>query len=223
MRVIAHRGFAADAPENTVSAIERASRVADSIEFDVRRCGSGELVVVHDEQIDRVTDGTGRVADLPLSELQSFDVLGSGESIPTLDDALAAIPTDVEVNVELKETTIAGDVLDALGGIENDCIVSSFSADALREVRSHDRSVETAYITGRLRDEPVRRAVELGCEYIHPRFTLLLYSRVLSRARSVDLAVNVWTVNEPLVARTMAWRGVDGIATDALDVARPYL
>ncbi|MCL9813326.1 glycerophosphodiester phosphodiesterase [Natranaeroarchaeum aerophilus] len=223
MRVIAHRGFAADAPENTVSAIERASRVADSIEFDVRRCGSGELVVVHDEQIDRVTDGTGRVGDLSLSELQSFKVLGSGESIPTLEDVLAAIPADVDLNVELKETDIAGDVLDVLGRVENDCIVSSFSADALREVRSLDRSVATAFISGRLRDEPIRRAVELGCEYVHPRFSLLLYSPLLSRARTVDLDVNVWTVNEPLLARAMAWRGVDGIATDAVDVARPYL
>ncbi|QSG02186.1 glycerophosphodiester phosphodiesterase [Natranaeroarchaeum sulfidigenes] len=223
MRVIAHRGFAADAPENTVSAIERASRVADSIEFDVRRCGSGELVVVHDERIDRVTDGTGRVADLSLSELQSFDVLGSGESIPTLDDVLAAIATDVDINVELKETAIASDVLDALGRVENDCMVSSFSADALQAVRSHDRPVETAYISRWLRDQPVRRAIELDCEYVHPRFTLLLYSRVLSRPRSVDLEVNVWTVNEPLLARAMAWRGVDGIATDAVEVARPYL
>lgn len=223
MRVIAHRGFAADAPENTVAAIRQASRVADSIEFDVRRCGSGELVVVHDERIDRVTTGAGRVADLPLDELQSFDVLGSDESIPTLVDVLSVIPPDVDVNVELKETDIAGDVLDALDRVENDCIVSSFAADALREVRSHNRSVETAYITGRLRDEPVRRAVELDCEFVHPRFTLLLYSRLLSRARSVDLGVNVWTVNEPLVARAMAWRGVDGIATDTVDVARPYL
>lgn len=223
MRVIAHRGFAADAPENTVTAIEGASRIADSIEFDVRRCGSGELVVIHDERIDRVTDGTGRVAELSLSELQSFDVLGSDESIPTLDDVLAAIPPGIEVNVELKETGITGDVLDALDGIDNDSIVSSFSERALRDVRSHDASVETAYISGRLRDEPIRRAVELDCGSVHPRFTLLLYSPLRSRARSVGLDINVWTVNEPLVARAMSGLGVDGIATDAAAVARPYL
>lgn len=223
MRVIAHRGFAADAPENTVPAIERAGELADSIEFDVRRCGSGELVVVHDERIDRVTDGAGRVAELSLDELQSYDVLGSDESIPTLDDVLAVLPPDVGVNVELKETGIAGGVIDALDRIENDCMVSSFAADALREVRSHDRDVETAYITKRLRDEPIRQAVELGCGYVHPRFTLLLYSPLLSRARSLGLDVNVWTVNRPSLARALAWRGVDGIATDAAAVARPYL
>jgi|AntDeeMetagen285_2_1112576.scaffolds.fasta_scaffold04934_4 glycerophosphoryl diester phosphodiesterase len=223
MRVIAHRGFAADAPENTLAAIGQASDVADSIEFDARRCGTGELVVFHDETVDRVTDGTGRVDEFDLADLQSLEVLDSGESIPTLDAVLDAIPPDVDVNIELKETGIAEDVLDTLAAVGNDAIVSSFSAAALREIQSDARTVETAYITKRLRDEPVRRAVELDCQYIHPRFTLLLYSRLLSRARAVDLGVNVWTVNDARLARLLAWRGVDGIATDGLAIARPYL
>ncbi len=223
MRVIAHRAFAADAPENTLAAIEQASNVADSIEFDVRRCGSGELVVFHDETVDRVTDGSGRVDEFDIADLQSLDVLDSGESIPTLDAVLDAIPPDVDVNIELKEGDIADDVLDALAAVENDPIISSFSAAALREVQSDARTVETAYITKRLRDEPVRRAVELDCQYVHPRFTLLLYSRLLSRARAVDLGVNVWTINNARLARLLAWRGVDGIATDGIAVARPHL
>lgn len=223
MRVIAHRGFAQDVPENTVAAIRRASRWADSIEFDVRRCRSGELVVFHDAEVDRVTDGSGPVNDYTLSELRSLSVLGSDETVPTLDEVIREIPPDVDVNVELKEAGIAADVLDVLTGADNQCIVSSFSETVLREVRDVDDGIETAYISGRLRDEPVRRAVELDCQYVHPRFTLLFYSPLLSRARAVDLGVNVWTVNDPVLARLLDWRGVDGIATDRLSVARPYV
>lgn len=223
MRVIAHRGFAQDAPENTVAAIRRASHWADTIEFDVRRCGSGELVVFHDALVDELTDGTGLVRDHTLAELQSLSVKNSEETIPTLEDVLQEIPPDVDVNVELKETGLAADALVALQEVDNDAIVSSFSSEALKEVREHDASIELAYISKRVRDEPVRRAVELDCQYVHPHFFMLGCSRLLSRAQSVDLDVNVWTVNDPITARFVAWNGVDGIATDRLSVANPYL
>ena len=67
MRLIAHRGFAAVHPENTVRAVRAAARVADAVEVDVRRCATGELVVIHDATVDRVTDGTGPVADHSLA------------------------------------------------------------------------------------------------------------------------------------------------------------
>jgi glycerophosphoryl diester phosphodiesterase len=141
---IAHRGYAAEAPENTIAALRRAGRRADGVELDVRRCGSGELVVVHDATVDRVTDGTGRVADHSLAELQALDVLDSGESIPRLDAALAAVPDDVMVNVELKETGVAADAVATLQGVANPVLVSSFSETALREVRAVSRSIQTA-------------------------------------------------------------------------------
>lgn len=222
---IAHRGYAAEAPENTLAAIRRAGRVADAVEIDVRRCGSGELVVIHDADVDRLTDGTGEVAALSLSELRSLEVLGSGESIPTLDDALAAVPPDVAVNVELKETGTAADAVDALEAAGNPAIVSSFSRTALREVRAASTSIPTAYVTDRLRDRPVTTAVELGCRYVHPRCALCFYSPLLPRAHAVGLGVNVWTVDRPLLVRALLGLGADGVITDRSGVvpagARP--
>jgi len=211
---IAHRGYAAEAPENTIAALRRAGRRADAVEIDVRRCGSGELVVIHDADVDRLTDGTGRVADLSLSELRALDVLGSGESIPTLDEALAAVPSDVAVNAELKEAGIAADAVDALDAVANQIIVSSFSERALRETRDVSASIPTAYLADRLRDRPVTTAVELDCRYVHPRYALCFYSPLVARAHELGLGVNAWTVDDPLVVRALCRLGVDGVVTD---------
>jgi len=211
---IAHRGYAAEAPENTLAALRRAGRRADAVEIDVRRCGSDELVVIHDAEVDRLTDGIGRTADLSLSELRALDVLGSGESIPTLEDALAVIPPDVGVNVELKETGVAADAVDAIGAVENPVIVSSFSEQALREIRAAAASIPTAYLADRLRDRPVTTAVELDCQYVHPRYALCFYSPLVSRAHELGLGVNAWTVDDPPVVRALCRLGVDGVVTD---------
>jgi len=211
---IAHRGYAAEAPENTLAALRRAGRLADAVEIDIRRCASGELVVVHDAEVDRLTDGVGAVAERSLSELRAFDVLGSGESIPALDEALAAVPPDVAVNAELKESGIAADAVDALDAVENPVIVSSFSERALRETRAASASIPTAYLADRLRDRPVTTAIELDCRYVHPRFTLCLYSTLVSRAHEIGLGVNVWTIDDPLVVRALCHLGVDGVVTD---------
>ncbi len=211
---IAHRGYAAEAPENTLAALRRAGRRADAVEIDVRRCGSGELVVIHDADVDRLTDGAGRVSDLSLSELRSLDVLGSDESIPTLAEALAALPANVAVNAELKDQGIAADAVDALEAVENPVIVSSFSERALRETRSTSASIPTAYLADRLRDRPVTTAVELDCRYVHPRYALCFYSPLVSRAHELGLGVNAWTVDDPLVVRALCRLGVDGVVTD---------
>lgn len=214
MRVIAHRGFAAEAPENTIAAVRRAGELADVVEIDVRRCASGELVVVHDATVDRVTDGSGAVREMTLSELQALDVRGSDESIPRLETAVDAVPPDVSVNLELKETGLAADALAVVADAPNDVVLSSFVRTALREVRDADPTVPTAFITSRLRDRPVRTALELDCEYVHPNYRLCFYSRLVSRAHEAGLGVNVWTVNRAWLARLLARRGVDGVATD---------
>jgi len=211
---IAHRGYAAEAPENTLAALRRAGRRADAVEIDVRRCGSGELVVAHDAEVDRLTDGTGQVSNLSLAELRALDVLDSGESIPTLAEALAALPPDVAVNAELKESGIAADAVDVLEAVANRAIVSSFSERALRATRAASASIPTAYLADRLRDRPVTSAVELECQYVHPRFTLCFYSPLVSRAHELGLGVNAWTVDDPLVVRALCRLGVDGVVTD---------
>ena len=92
MRLIAHRGFTPNQRENTWRAVAEGSAVADEIELDVCRCAGGELVVIHDERVDRVTDGNGRVDDHSLVELGVLHVLVSGERVQRLAELLEEIP-----------------------------------------------------------------------------------------------------------------------------------
>ncbi|ARS91092.1 glycerophosphodiester phosphodiesterase [Natrarchaeobaculum aegyptiacum] len=214
MRVIAHRGFADIAPENTVSAIQSVGRRADAVEFDVRRCGSGELVVVHDETIDRVTEGTGLVADLSLEALQSYTVLDSGEPIPTLEDVLEAVPPHLELSVELKSSGIAADVLETIDGLENRVVLSSFLPSELRRVRDLDPDQPTGLLVGRTLEAPVTTAVELDCEVVGATYARCLGTRIVDRAHDVGLEISAWTVDRPVLARVLAWRGVDSVSAD---------
>ncbi len=134
MRLIAHRGFAATAPENTIAAVQSAAEYADAVEFDVRRCGSGELVVIHDETVDRVTGGVGAVADSSLEELQSLTVLQSGERVPTLEEMLEVVPPSVEINLEMKELDIAADVLEALRPARHLTAIARLKMGRYREI-----------------------------------------------------------------------------------------
>ena len=111
MKHIAHRGVAAEYPENTLLAVRQATTQADMIELDLRRCGSGEIVVIHDGIVDTISERRGRVKDFSVTDLSRLNVLTSGEGVPTLTSVLDAVPPEISFNLELKETGLVGDVL----------------------------------------------------------------------------------------------------------------
>lgn len=105
-----HRGASAELPENTLAAFRRAlDHGADGIELDVALTSDGVPVVMHDETVDRTTDGTGAVSELTLDQLRTLDA-GGGEPVPTLDEVLALAAGRAEVNIELKDARSAGPV-----------------------------------------------------------------------------------------------------------------
>ncbi|MFB1064091.1 glycerophosphodiester phosphodiesterase [Natrinema sp. H-ect4] len=216
MRLIAHRGFAATAPENTISAVRAAADRADAVEFDVRRCGSDELVVVHDETIDRVTDGTGTVADAALADLSARSVHGSGDGIPTLAAMLEALPPTVEAHIELKESGIAADVLVALedAALPNRVVLTSFLVSELRTVRDRDPCQPIGLLVSRHLETPITTAVELDCDVIGASYWRCLATRVVPRATAVGLEVHAWTIERRAVAKLLARRGVEYVAAD---------
>lgn len=219
MELIAHRGFAGVAAENTVGAVTAAAERADAVEVDVRRCGSGELVVVHDEDVDRVTDGSGAVAAHTADELAALDVLGSGEGIPTLDALLDAVPDEVTVNVELKELGTAADALAAAARVENEVLVSSFHPAALAECREADPATPVALLFHEAPAARMALARRLDCEFVHPHHRLA--SAVVPGAREAGMGVNVWTLDARERAERMAELGVDGVVADYPDVWDP--
>jgi glycerophosphoryl diester phosphodiesterase len=218
VELIAHRGFADERAENTKVALRRAAGTADAVEFDVRRCGSGEPVVIHDETVDRVTDATGAVADFSADELAAMDVLGSGEGIPTLAAVVDALPAEITLFVELKGSGLAGDVLDAVADRDGRTVLISFHPSTLREVRARDPTVPTAYVAGRLRDRPVATALECDCTAIDVRARLAALPTVRRAARELGLGVYVWTVRRRSTALALDALGVDGVTSDRSDV-----
>ncbi len=217
MRLIAHRGFASVYPENTLSAIERASAVADEVEVDVRRCASGELVVIHDSTVDRVTERNGSVSEYTRSDLGSMRVLGTEEGVPTLAEILRTLPPRVGINIELKEAHTAADVLGLVSSLHPNSIVSSFSREALAACRDIDPNISTAYITDEPGTEGIETAAELDCEYLHLSVESCS-ERAVGAAHSVGIQVNVWTVDSADEATRLASTGVDGVMADRPDV-----
>jgi glycerophosphoryl diester phosphodiesterase len=215
MRLIAHRGFAGAFPENTRQAVDEATDYADEIEIDVRRCGSGELVVIHDATVDRVTDGSGAVADHTIDELRALDVLGTGEGVPTLSEVLRAVPTNIGVNVELKEPGIAVDALTRMSSLHPQTLVSSFLPGELADCRTAAPDVPRALVTDG--DDAVRTARDLDCEYVHPSIDACT-ERLVGAAHRQGLSVNAWTVRTRKEAEELAELGVDGIIADHWDI-----
>jgi glycerophosphoryl diester phosphodiesterase len=222
MRIIAHRGFAAVAPENTVAAVSATAPEADVVEVDVRRCGSGELVALHDPRIDRVTDRRGRLVDQDLGTLQSLSVEGSGEPVARFADVVDAVPTDVDLIVELKESGLVADTLDVAADHDGRVVVSSFDAAVLATTRHRDPTVDTAYISMHLRDRPIATARRLGCANVHLQYLLCFVPGLVASAHRHDLTVNAWTVDHPVVTTLLEGAGVDGIIVDDPAVAASF-
>lgn len=232
MNVFAHRGCAEQYPENTVSAFERAAPQVDAVELDVRQCGSGEIVVFHDERLDRLTDESGLVDETPLDRLQSLQVAGADETIPTLCACLAVIPDDTLVNVELKETGIATAVHRACADAGNDIIVSSFESEALAEYHAVAPETPIAVIEQADVAAAFAAAERLDADALHPSLPLAAATDLLTRgsdllatgkslvhrAHERGLAVNVWTLADESAVSRARELGVDGVIVDRWDI-----
>jgi glycerophosphoryl diester phosphodiesterase len=215
---IGHRGARAYEPENTLSSFRRAVELGvDAIELDVRKTKDNEIVVIHNSDVNKTTDGSGAVSDFTLEEIKRF-VTEKGEHIPTLEEVLDAVGKRVKVLVELKETGIEENVLDLIQRkrlIEN-VILISFHEDVLRKVRELNDKVTTGLIYVRHKN-PIQSALDLKAEYLLPlyRFT---HSANVKKAHEKGLKVIVWTINTKEEAIEYKKKGVDGIATDRPDI-----
>ena len=218
MLKVGHRGARAYEPENTLRSFQRAIELGvDAVELDVRSTRDGEVVVIHDAEVDKTADGRGLVGELTLEEVKGL-VAGEGERIPTLEEALDFLGERVKVLVELKETGIEEQVLGLIRekGLVENVIVVSFLEEALRRVRELDDLVATGLIYVRHKN-PVKLALELRAEYLLPlyRFT---HSADVRKAHEAGLKVIVWTINKPEEVNEYIKKGVDGIATDKPDI-----
>ncbi|MYL15120.1 glycerophosphodiester phosphodiesterase [Halorubrum distributum] len=217
--LIGHRGCAGQHPENTVAAVERAAPHVDAVEVDVRRCASGELVVFHDAELDRLTGASGRVADTDWSDLRELTVLDSGEPIPRLEELFDAAPDDLLVNVEVKHPGVASDALDDARRARNDVLFSSFHPEALAALRDRDPGTDRALLVADGTPEAaVETATDLGCVAVHPPIDLATEPGFVATAHEAGLAVNAWTAADRDDAGRLLAAGVDGVIADRRDL-----
>ena len=208
MNCIAHRGFCGVNPENTIPAVEDAVRRADAVEVDVRTCGSGELVVCHDETVDRTTDGNGDVSAHTATELAALSVEGSEAGVPTFEAVVDVIPDGVTLHAELKERGTAKAVEAVVTEAGCETVVSAFLPEAVAAVEAVPTALAVSAAGG-----AVEQATELGCSMLHPRLDACT-SSLVERAHDAGLAVNGWTVVDPEQAANLRNVGVDGAITD---------
>lgn len=215
---IGHRGAKAYEPENTIRSFKKALELrVDAIELDVRKTKDEQLVVIHDADIKRTTNGKGLVADLTLEEIRQFST-EKGEKIPTLKEALEFLDKKVRILIELKEAGIEKQVVSAVQkkGLQKNVIIVSFIEKALQEIRNLDEKVETGLIYVKNKN-PIRTALELKSNYLLPlyRFT---HTANVQKAHEKGLKIIVWTINNPEEVLEYAKKGVDGIASDKPDI-----
>ncbi|WP_418281028.1 glycerophosphodiester phosphodiesterase [Halorubrum sp. DTA98] len=216
---IGHRGCLAGVPENTIRAVTAAAPHVAAVEIDVRRCGSGEIVVAHDPTLDRICGVDGRVNDCSLDELQRHGVGDTDEPIPTLRALLDALPNRVDVNVEAKTDGIAADVADAIRAADNDAFVSSFSARALAEFREVAPDVRRGLLYKRSWRRALAAAERLDCDLLHPHAEIV--DRTHLRAAEADgFQVNAWGVGDRETYARLADLGIDGTIVDDYRIVR---
>ena len=215
---IGHRGARAYEPENTLSSFRRALELGvDAVELDVRKTRDNELVVIHNADVNKTTDGSGAVNELTLEEIQRF-VTEKGEHVPTLEDVLDAVAKRVKVLVELKEAGTEEQVISLIRKkrLTENVIIISFYEDALRKVRELSDEVETGLIYVRHKN-PIQAALDLKAEYLLPLY-LFTHSSNVKKVHEAGLKVIVWTINNKEEVNEYKKKGVDGIASDRPDI-----
>ncbi|PSP87210.1 glycerophosphodiester phosphodiesterase [Halobacteriales archaeon QS_4_69_34] len=233
--LIAHRGYDGLYVENTLGAMRAASRHgADLIEIDVLPCADDVIVVFHDLRLDAKTDEEGFVPETPCETVLGAEVLGSGQTIPTLTEVLETIPARIGVNVEFKDPgrygrgarpTDADDrwlpfarrVLDIAAGYDNGILVSSFYDDALAAVREVDPSVPIASLFADSAERGLLVARQYDCEAIHPWKGITDEDLVMA-AHDQGREVNPYTITTHAEATHLRDLGVDGVIADSPEV-----
>ena len=215
---IGHRGARGHAPENTLASIQKAIGLGcDLTEVDVQRTADGSLVLLHDERVDRTTNGAGAVADMNLEDVRKLDA-GSGETVPALDETLKTARGRIGLILELKAEGLAYDVcaLVRASGFAGAIIYASFLHDELQHVRRADPDARTLALFKRLPKNPAAEVTRLQATHAGLRFDTVTRSLVKAFHRA-RLVLFVYTVNKPADIAKMRALGVDGIVSDYPD------
>ncbi|MEM9075826.1 MAG: glycerophosphodiester phosphodiesterase family protein [Bacteroidota bacterium] len=218
--VIGHRGAMGHETENTLASVQKALDLGvDMIEIDVFIIESGEIVVFHDERVDRLANSGGRIEEYNIFDVKQLTLNGNHQ-IPMLPEVLDLIDNQVALNIELKgagTTDRVNFIIDYYvkerGWALENFVISSFKWDELRIMRERNPSINIAILTEEDPLEAIAVAKELNAIAINPNFKKLSAENT-SKIQSEGFKVYTWTVNETEDIQRMVDYGVDGIITN---------
>jgi glycerophosphoryl diester phosphodiesterase len=230
----AHRGGASEAPENTMPAFEHAVRLGYRyLETDAHVTADGTLIAFHDDRLDRVTDRSGVISELPWSEVRRARVDGR-EPIPLLEDLLGAWP-EVRVNIDPKHDAAAeplADVIVRTGAVDRVC-VAAFSDRRTERVKAKVGPAlctgmgprQVAQLVSASRGMLGARSLRAPCAQVPPHQgrLALVTERFVSTAHRLGVQVHVWTIDDRDEMARLLDLGVDGIMTDRPNVLKDLL
>lgn len=214
--IIGHRGAMGHETENTIASVKKALALnVDMIEIDVFLIKSNELVVFHDENVDHLTNASGKIEAFTLEELQKVKVEGK-HRIPTLEEVITTIAKKVPPNIELKGKNTAGSTFQLLnhycsiGWTKSDFIISSFRWEELKHYRELDSEMALAVLTDKNPLDALAVAKQLSAQAINPCWTTLNPDNV-KQIKEAGFEIYTYTVNEPNDLKWAMELGVAGI------------
>ncbi|MEM9648054.1 MAG: glycerophosphodiester phosphodiesterase family protein, partial [Bacteroidota bacterium] len=218
--VIGHRGAMGHETENTLASVQKALDLGvDMIEIDVFQIESGEIVVFHDERVERLSNSGGKVEDYNIVDLKQLTLDGN-HKIPMLQDVLKLINNQVALNIELKGSKTADRVnfitdyyIRERGWSAQNILISSFKWDELRDLRKLNVEVQIAVLTEEDPVDAIAVAKELNAVAINPNYETLTQENT-EQMQEEGFKVYTWTVNELEDIQRMYDYGVDGIITN---------
>jgi len=228
--VIAHRGYSSRYPENTMIAFAKALGVADMIELDVTLTRDRLPVVIHDETLDRTTNGHGKISGYYYSEIKDLDA-GSwfaaefaSQRIPLLDEVARFIKlNNLELNIEIKPEALGNISCDSVENrvldiifhynIQNKIVISSFESEFLKRIRISDKNLRLAFLMDSETGDWQNFCREMNCFFINPNESLV-DRKFMQKARDAGVRVIPYTVNDRNRMEELLDLGVDGMFTN---------
>ena len=226
--LIGHRGATGYTDEHTIKGYQMAlDKGADYIELDLQLTKDNKLLCMHDSTIDRTTTGTGKVADMTLSYIQTNFTSLNGEPIPSLDDVLNHFGTEVKYYIETKRpfdanmdkellTQLKAKGLIGIGSERFQVIIQSFARESLINIHNQFSNIPLAYLTSKFSEVEMDDCLSYGSYAIAPKYTTIT-KELVDLAHSKGLKVHAWTVNTKEEMQSLIQMGVDGFFTNYLD------
>lgn len=227
----AHRGASEYAPENTLSSFYMGlAQGANGIETDVQKTKDGVLVLFHDDTVDRVSDGHGKLCDFTYEELKKLKIYGNNtcgfyDRIVTLEEFLEKFSHyDIRFAIELKGPGVEEETLAAVKrfGIEEKTTYTSFQFSYIQKIKALDKTARVGYLTKNTSEEMVQDLLAIGGEEIAP-FAGDITEETVSYWRSLGLGVRAWGISGVAIMKQMCRMKVDGMTVNFPDRLAQYL